>query len=411
MPTIAAIQDAQQRIRTTARTTPCVPSDYLSKVTGARVWLKLENRQLTGSFKVRGALNKLAQLSAAERRAGVVAASAGNHAQAVAYAARCHDLRAVIVMPETAPLTKVRGTYDHGAQVVLHGANFEEAYSRAHELAQAHGYTLIHAFDDPAVIAGQGTIGLELLEQVPDLDTVVVPVGGGGLIAGIAVALKATRPQIEVIGVEAERMAAMQASLAAGSVQRLRPASTIADGICIAAVAEQTLALVREHVSRITTCTEDQIANAVMALLEREKLLAEGAGAAGVAALLNGPLAVSGKTVALIISGGNMDMSQLAVILERGLEADGRLARLLVVAPDRADSIAVLASLAADHHANIVEINENRHLGEVEMGEVEIELTLETRGHGHLHELRDAIRARGFAVRGTSPGAAPGYNT
>jgi len=398
--TLDDIRAARERIAEGVPATPCRRSHRLSGHCAAQVWLKLENLQLTGSFKERGALNKMLMLGDAQRAAGVIAASAGNHAQAVAHAARLLGIRATIVMPETAPLTKVRGTQAFGAEVVLHGASYGEAFERANALEREHGYTFIHAFDDPAVIAGQGTIGLELLEQIPDLDVAVVPVGGGGLIAGVAVAIKALRPQVRIVGVQTERMPAMHRSLAAGHVEALRSASTIADGISIARVGTHTFPIIQRHVESVHIVSEDAIASAIMRLLEGDKTLAEGAGAVGVASLYDGQIALDADArVGVVISGGNIDMTRLAVVLERGLESDGRIANLEVVVPDTPGSIAALASAVAGQRANILHIYQTRHIGEVELGEIEVELSLETKGHEHVAAIVEAIQAKGFRVR------------
>ena len=357
MITLADIQAARQRIGDAVFTTPCARAEILSELMGCEVFLKLENLQMTGSFKERGSLNKILQLTAAQKKAGVITASAGNHAQGVAHAAKLCGIPAVIVMPETAPLAKLRGTREFGAKIVLHGSGYDEAYEKALQLQASQGYTFIHAFDDPQVIAGQGTIGLELLEQVPAMDLVVVPVGGGGLIAGIAIAIKTLRPEVRLIGVETGRMPAMLQSITAGGIQRLQGASTLADGIAVARVGRHTLPIVDRYVSDIVTVNEEQIATAIMLLLEREKTLAEGAGATGFAALYSQRIAdIAGKKVVVVISGGNIDLTLLAKILERGMESDGRLARLKVIAPDRPRSIAAIAALLTEQHAGILQI-------------------------------------------------------
>lgn len=380
--------------------TPCARSETLSELLGCDLYLKLENLQITGSFKERGALNKILQLAPVQKAAGVIAASAGNHAQGVAHVARKYSIPATIVMPETTPLAKIHGTRALGATIVLYGSSYDEAYDKAVELQQQQGSTLIHAFDDTAIIAGQGTIGLELLQQVPDMDMAVVPVGGGGLIAGIALAIKQSCPEVKIIGVEAERMPAMQTSLASGKPERLRFANTIADGISVARVGKHTLPLVKDYVSDIVTVTEEQIALAIMTLLEQEKTLSEGAGAVGFAALRYNKIEqIKGKKVVVIISGGNIDMTMLARILERGLESDGRLARIRVVVPDKPGNIAELAELIAEHHANILEISQNRSFSDVELGETEVELLLEARDWQHVNAITDAIRKHGYLVK------------
>lgn len=397
--TLADIEAARTRIGSAVPVTPCRRSHRLSRHCGFEVLLKLENLQFTGSFKERGALNKLLQLSAEQRAAGVIAASAGNHAQAVAHTARTLGVRATIVMPETAPLTKIRGTQAFGAEVVLYGASYASAFERARAIEKDRDMTFIHAFDDAAVIAGQGTIGLELLEQVPGLDAVVVPVGGGGLIAGIAAAIKATRPEVRIVGVQTERMPAMRESLAAGHITPLRSTNTIADGISIAHVGKHTFPLVQRYVDEVRVVSEDAIASAVMHLLEGDKTLAEGAGAVGVAALYDGQIALpSGARVAVVVSGGNIDMTRLSVLIERGLESEARIVHLEVVVPDTPGSIAALAAAVAEQRANILQIYQTRHIGEVELGEIEVTLSLETKGHTHVGEIVEAIRAKNFRI-------------
>jgi threonine dehydratase len=397
---LADIEAARRRIRDSVFVTPCTRAEILSELIGCEVFLKLENLQMTGSFKERGSLNKILQLSAKQMQAGVITASAGNHAQGVAHAAKLSNIPAVIVMPETTPLAKIRGTREFGAEIVLYGSGYDEAYEKALQLQASEGYTFIHAFDDPQVIAGQGTIGLELLEQLPDMDVVVVPIGGGGLISGIATAIKEQRPEVRMIGVEASRIPAMQESITAGAVQRLEGTNTLADGIAVAKVGLHTLPIVDRYVSDIVTVSEEQIATAIMLLLEREKTLVEGAGATGFAALYSNRIRdIAGKKVVVIISGGNIDLTLLSKILERGMESDGRLARLKVVVPDRPRSIARVATLVADQHAGILQISQNRSVSEVKLEETEVELLLETRGLDHVEEICRVLRDEGFAVK------------
>ncbi len=400
MVALTDIQAARQRIGDAIFATPCTRAEILSELIGCEVFLKLENLQMTGSFKERGSLNKILQLTDEQRAAGVITASAGNHAQGVAHAARLCHIAAVIVMPETTPLAKIRGTREFGAEIMLYGDSYDAAYAKALQLQAEAGYTFIHAFDDPQIIAGQGTIGLELLEQVPELDVVVVPIGGGGLISGIATAIKTQRPEVRIIGVEASRMPAMQQSITAGVIQTLSGANTLADGIAVARVGTHTLPIVDRYVSDIVTVDEEQIATAIMLLLEREKTLVEGAGATGFAALYCDRIKdIAEKKVVVVISGGNIDLTLLSKILERGMEADGRLARLKVIVPDRPRSIARVASLVADQHAGILQISQNRSVSEVKLQETEIELLLETRGLEHVEEIRHALRDAGFAVK------------
>jgi threonine dehydratase len=396
----AQIEEAGERLRDRVLLSPCPRFEHLSQLTGADVYIKLENLQITGSFKVRGALNTLLQLGAEQRARGVVAASAGNHAQAVAYGAKLLHIHATIVMPETTPLIKIEGTRAYGANIVLAGQNYDEAFLVAQAIQQDKGLCLIHAFDDERVIAGQATIGLELLQQLPDLDAVIVPVGGGGLIAGIASAIKEGKPDIEVIGIEADRLPAMRDSLAAGNPLLLSAKSTIADGIAVSRVGLLTLPIAQHCIDAMDTVSENEIAHAILYLLEREKTLAEGAAAVGIAALYNQHFPdLRGKKVAVIISGGNIDMTRLSLILERGLEAEHRIVHIIVVMPDTPASVAELADLAREHGAKIINIESNHQFGEVELGEVELAISLETKGLEDVEALLAAIRSRGYVVR------------
>ncbi len=399
MITLDDILKARRRIRASLSDTPVLRAHRLSRLFGCDVFLKLENLQMTGSFKVRGALSKMLVLTEREREAGVIAASAGNHAQGVAYAAQRLGIPATIVMPETAPLAKVQGTRAFGAEVVLAGTGYDAAYARAVELQAQGGATFIHAFDDPAVIAGQGSIGLEVLEQLGDFDAIVLPVGGGGLIGGVATAIKAQRPGIRVCGVQAARIPGMQASLAAGRIAQLPAAATLADGIAVARVGEHTFPQAQAHVDTVVAVEEEEIARAIMTLLEHEKLLAEGAGAVGVAALAAGALPeLAGKRVVVVVSGGNIDTIDLTKIIERGLEQDGRLATLRVVVPDKPGAIAEVAAVVARERANVLQVMQHRSAAVVGLREAEIDFTLETRGHEHVAEIVSALRAAGCRV-------------
>ena len=399
MITLADIEAARQLIQDGVNVTPCKYSEPLSRLTGCELSLKLENLQKTGAYKVRGALNKIRSLSAEQRAAGVIAASAGNHAQGVARAAQLMGMRAVIVMPETTPLAKIRGTLAFGAEIVLHGSGYDEACGKALELQQEHGYTFIHAFDDPLVIAGQGTIGLELLEQAPEMDVIVAPVGGGGVIAGIAVAVKQIRPEVRIVGVETALLPAMQASLEAGRITPLPAAKTLADGISVSVVGSNTFPIAREYVEEIVTVTEEEIANAVLTLLEREKTLAEGAGAVSFAAVQHGKIKdIAGKNVVVLVTGGNIDMTLLSRIIERGLETDGRLAWLRVVVPDKPGSIAEITSIIAGHGANISDLSQSRPASDVQLGQAEVELRLETRGREQMEAIVASLRKTGLKV-------------
>lgn len=393
---LAAIEAARQRLKGAIYETPCPASQTLSELTGTHCYVKLENLQMTGSFKERGAANLLLQLDAAERGRGVVTASAGNHGLAVAFHAARLGMPATIVMPEWAPLIKVTSARRHGADVHLHGANFDEAYARARELADARGFVFVHPFDDDRVIAGQGTLGLELLEQRPELDAVLVAVGGGGLIAGLSLALKSRRPDVRVIGVEADALPAMQRSLEAGQRVTLPPAPTIADGIAVRQVGERPLALARRYVDSVVTVSEEELANAVLLLLEIEKTVVEGAGAAPLAALVNRPLGLDGAHVVLVLSGGNIDVTMLSRIIERGLVKDGRLVRLGVLVRDRPGELARLAALIAEERANVLHIEHDRAFSAAPIGDTEVELTLETSGRAQIERILARLDAAGY---------------
>jgi threonine dehydratase len=398
------IQSALARIRHSIGISPCTHSETFSEIAGNSIFLKLENRQRTGAYKERGALNKLLSLTSEERSRGVIAASAGNHAQAVAYHATRLGIRAKIVMPLATPLIKVSATRGYGGDVALHGANYDEAYEEAVRLSAHDGLTFVHAFNDDTVIAGQGTLGLELLEQQPDLEAVVVPVGGGGLIAGLSCALKETNPRIQVIGVQPARLPSLKLALAEGKPVTLPSAVTIADGIAVRRTGERTLPLIQKYVDDLVTVEEEEIANAVLLLLEREKVLAEGAGAAAVAALVNRRIPAlynsatgeSDKKIIAIVSGGNIDVTLLARIIERGLVKDGRLVRLRVHLPDYPGALHRLTGILAQHRANIVETSYDRAYHNVNLGDTAIDVTMETRGPGHIAELISALGANGY---------------
>jgi threonine dehydratase len=394
---LSDIQIALARIRADIRVSPCTPSETFSGLTQNSIFLKLDNQQRTGAFKERGALNKLLTLTPEERSRGVIAASAGNHAQGVAYHAGRHGIKARIFMPLPTPLTKVSATRAYGADVILHGANYDEAYGKATENAREDRLTLIHAFDDDAVIAGQGTIGLEILDQHRDIDMVVVPIGGGGLIGGIACAVKEMKPSVKVFGVQPARIPSMKAAVAEGKPVTLDAAKTIADGIAVRRAGERTLPLVQKYVDDIVTVEEEEIANAILLLLEHEKTLAEGAGAAALAAMLNRKLCVTGRRAVVLVCGGNIDVTLLSRIIERGLVKDGRLVRLRVHLPDYPGALHRLTGLLADKRANIVETAYDRAYHGVNLGDTAIDITMETRGPEHIAELLSALSAAGYA--------------
>ncbi|HZH04391.1 MAG TPA: threonine ammonia-lyase [Myxococcaceae bacterium] len=400
MVTLDDIREAQRRISGRVYLTPCPSTDHFVDEVGCRMlYMKLENLQRTGSFKERGALNKMLTLTEAERRRGVIAASAGNHAQGVAFHAGRLGIDAVIVMPERTPLIKVSATRGYGAEVVLHGNSFDDAYGEATRLQAEQDRVFIHPFDDPHVIAGQGTIGLELFEQVPDMEMVIVSIGGGGLIAGVGCALKTLNPKIQVIGVQTEKLPSMQASVAAGQVVQLPGATTLAEGVAVKRPGDQTFAMVQKYVDAIVTVDEEEIANAILRLLEQDKTVVEGAGALPLAALLNGKVpAARGKNVAAILCGGNIDVNLVSRIIDRGLVKDGRLMRLTVMMSDRPGALAAFVGAIAEQGANVVEIHHNRAFLKGPLAEAQVKVTLETRGRAHITELLDALSARGWAV-------------
>ncbi|HZS37671.1 MAG TPA: threonine ammonia-lyase [Polyangia bacterium] len=388
MITIHDIERARARIKDSIYVSPCAHSETFSQLTGNKVYFKLDNLQMTGSFKERGALNKILTLTDEEKRRGVIAASAGNHAQGVSYHATRNQLRATIVMPQAAPLFKVTRTREYGAEVVLHGASYDEAYEEAWRRREAEGLTFIHAFDDDAVMAGQGSIGLELLEQNPFLEAVLVPIGGGGLISGIAVAMKETNPRIQIIGVQTARLPSMRRALDEQAPVTLPAATTIADGIAVRKAGARTLPVVAKYVDDVVTVDEEEIANAILLLLEREKTVAEGAGAVGLAALVQHKTQLRGKKVAVIVGGGNIDVNLLSRIIERGLVKDGRLVRLRVRIPDHPGALHKLTGLIATVRANILDVHHNRAFSRVDLGETSVDVTLETRGPDHIADLK-----------------------
>jgi threonine dehydratase len=396
---IADVREARERVRETSRHTPLDYSHTYSEMTGAEVHLKLENFQRTGSFKIRGATNRVETLSPAQREAGVVTASAGNHAQGVALAATRSGVDAKIVMPEHAPISKVKATRGYGAEVVLHGADYNEAAERAHEIERAEDRTYVHAFDDEAVMAGQGTIGLEILEDCPEVDTVVVPIGGGGLISGIATAIKAERPETRVVGVQAEGASSVAPSLEKGEIHELDGVDTIADGIATRRVGEKTFEVIRERVDEVVTVADADIAMAITYLLERSKTLVEGAGAVSLAALLSGAIDHDeGEVIVPALCGGNIDLNTLTTVVMRGLVETGRYLKIRTVLKDRPGSLEGLLEVVADMQANIYAVRHDRTSREIGMSDTEIELDLETRGPDHVEELLAAIREGGYEV-------------
>jgi len=389
---------AADRVHEMARHTPLEYSHMFSKMTGAEIHLKLETFQRTGAFKIRGAANRMGTLSPAEKEAGVVTASAGNHAQGVSLAASRAGVDAKIVMPEHAPVSKVKATEYYGGEVVLHGIDYDEAETRAHEIAGEEGRTYVHAFDDPDVMAGQGTIGLEIAEDCPEVDTVVVPIGGGGLISGVATAIKG-QTDARVIGVQAEGASSVAASLAKGERETLDSVETIADGIAVRRVGELPFEVIRERVDEVVTVSDSEIAVALLYALEREKVLLEGAGAVSLAAVLEGAFDYEdGETVVPLLCGGNIDMNTLTTVLMRGLVETGRYCKIRTVLKDRPGSLLRLSELLAEHRVNIYGVHHDRTSRDIAMDDAEIELDLETRGEDHVADLLEALEAEGYEV-------------
>ncbi len=397
------IRAAAARIGGTLKQTPCLRSQTLSEMVGAEIWLKFENLQFTASFKERGALNKLLQLDADARQRGVIAMSAGNHAQGVAYHAKGLGIPATIVMPSITPFNKVRHVRGHGARVVLHGETLAEAATRAHELAAAENLTFVHPYDDLAIIAGQGTVALEMLQQAPELDTLVVPVGGGGLIAGMAIAAHGLKPDLQIYGVESELYTAMFQQLHDQPVQV--GGISIAEGISVRDIGKAPMAVARQLVRDVLIAREADIERAIVALAEIEKTVAEGAGASGLAALLAHKDVFKGRKVGLVITGGNIDTRLLASVLMRGLVRDGRLARIIVTTDDAPGRLAKAAGIIGSAGVNIVEVAHQRLFTLASAKSTEIEFVVEARDRDHLAELLDALAQAGLNARLLDPSA------
>jgi threonine dehydratase len=401
--TIEDVRAARGRFVAGTRRTPLLPSVTLSRRFGAEIRLKAESLQHTGSFKIRGAANRIAALTDDERGRGVIAASAGNHAQGVAVAAAAHGVQATIVMPRTTPIAKVQATRDYGGEVVLHGDSYQDAFEEAERLAQARGLTIIRAFDDPLVVAGQGTVGLEIIEDWPEVNMVLVPAGGGGLAAGVAIAVKAANAGARVYAVQSAAAPGIERSLAAGHSVSVPPGPTIAEGIAVAAPGEVTFPLLQRYLDGVVTVGEDDIAEAMVLLLERSKLVVEGAGAAGVAAIGSGAVDVTGRRVAVVLSGGNVDINMVARVVEHGLTRAGRYLHLTIGLDDKPGQLAALSALIADTGANILSVAHQRFGIDLAVGRVQVSMLLEVRNHEHAGSVRDALIAGGFA-RGSESG-------
>jgi threonine dehydratase len=399
---LADVQKAHELLKGTVRHTPMKRSGTLGALTGGEVHLKLENFQLTGSFKVRGALNKLHSLTPNERRSGVVAASAGNHAQGVAYAARKAGVKCDIFMPEEATLAKVVATKGYGATVHLIGKDYQEAYENALKFQAAHHSTYVHAFDDPAIIAGQGTLGLEIVQDLPEVDTVLVPIGGGGLISGVATALKGLKPSVRVIGVQAAGASTIAPSLQKGSPVSLDTVETMADGIAVRNVGKLTWDIIRERVDQVVTVQESEIAAAILFLLERTKVVAEGAGAVTLAAVMHRRVELKGATACAVVSGGNIDMTLVSRIIRMGLVKEGRIAVVRATISDRPGGLAEFLTQLAKLKASVIDLHHDRHRPGMSLNRTGVEVHVETRGPEHIEEIRRALAASGYDAQVTA---------
>jgi len=395
MLTLEMIQEAREALSGIARRTPLDPAPKLGK----DVYIKAENLQLTGAFKLRGAYNKIRSLTKEEAERGVIACSAGNHAQGIALSAAKLGIRSVICMPAGAPISKVEATRAYGAQVVLVPGVYDDAAKEAERLSREHGYTFAHPFNDPLVMAGQGTIGLEILEQLPEAEQIVVPIGGGGLISGVARAVKGKKPSCRVVGVQAAGAPSMYLSLRSGKPMELPSVSTIADGIAVKRPGDLTFELCREYVDEVVTVTEDEIASAILALMEEQKTVAEGAGAASVAACMFGKIRTGGRKTVCLVSGGNVDVTTLSRIITRGLTKAGRLVNLTTRVADKPGSLLQMLQVVSDNGANIIRVNHNREDKDSDVGTCVVTMVLETRDSRHAEALQLELATRGYLMQ------------
>ena len=396
MLTLEMIQDAQKALKGIARRTPL---DAASKIAD-NLYIKAENLQLTGAFKIRGAYNKIRSLTPEEAAKGVIACSAGNHAQGIALSATKLGIKSIICMPAGAPISKVEATRNYGAEVVLVPGVYDDAAKEAARLAEEKGYTFAHPFNDPAVIAGQGTIGLEILEQLPEVEQIIVPIGGGGLISGVACAVKSIRPSCRVIGVQAEGAASMAASQNAGEPVELPTVSTIADGIAVKRPGDLTFKMCQKYVDEIVTVTEDEIAAAILALMEGQKTVAEGAGATTVAACMFGKVDISEKKTVCVVSGGNVDVTTLSRIITKGLTKSGRIAEITTKVVDKPGSLIQVLQVVSGCGANILSVNHEREAKDSDVGACLVTMVLETRNEAHVEEIKAALQEKGYSLLG-----------
>ncbi len=397
--TFDMIKEAAETIKGSVKRTQIIECPTMEKLTGNKVFFKLENLQKTGSFKVRGALNKIMHLTEEEKARGVIASSAGNHAQGVALGATNLGIKSTIVMPGTAPLSKVMATRGYGAEVVQVGTVYDDAYKKACEIQAETGATFLHPFDDPYVIAGQGTIGMEIIEDLENVDMVIVPIGGGGIASGIAKAVKSLKPSVKVVGVEAENAASMLEAVKQGCPCTIKTTPTIADGIAVARAGELTCEMIRDYVDEIVTVSEDDIARAILFLMEKGKVVAEGAGATPVAALLAGKIKEQGQNICCVISGGNSDINMIERIINKALILEGRKAEFNVVVPDRAGELFKVLQVLADKKANILRINQSMYKTGIKINNQVAKIVIECANAEHRNEIAVAIREAGFELR------------
>lgn len=397
--TLQDIQRAYAKIKEVVLETPLKRSNYLSDFFSKNIYLKMENLQNTGAFKVRGASNKLFSLTRTQRKKGVIAASAGNHAQGVAYQAKKLGIHATIVMPENTPMVKVLATKGYGAKVILKGKDYDEAYRQAKKIQRKTHAAFVHAYEDPYVIAGQGTIALEILNKKPDVEALIVPVGGGGLISGIAIAAKSINPKIKVIGVQAKGSCSMAQSFKLGRAIQLKSGKTMAEGIDSKKTSPYTLGFIKKYVDNIVTVTDEEIAESIVQLLEKTKTLVEGAGAVTLASLLSGKLKLKEKNIVCVLSGGNIDVTTLSHILERGLVEEGRMVRVSVTLDDKPGALHYLTGILSDLKANIMQVSHDRSLLKLAYGKTKVLLTLETRGQNHIKEVLHKLKTSGYIAQ------------
>jgi len=399
MITLKDIEQAKDRLQNVIQKTPLAYAPVLSKLLDSNIYLKKENLQITGSFKIRGAFNKLATLTKEEKSCGVVAASAGNHAQGIAYSANYFDIKATIVMPEATPLTKVSGVRSHGAEVILHGASYDEAYEYALTYAKDNNSTFVHPYADDTVIAGQGTLALEILEQLDNIDIILIPIGGGGLITGMATVIKELKPSVKIVGVVASGANAMKQSFDSYEIKTVSKVKTIADGIAVKNVMPKMYDYVKNIVDEIVEVNDNEIANAILTLMEKQKIIVEGAGATPLAAILHNKIDVKDKNIVLPLSGGNIDVSMLSLIIEKGLVKSARKMNLIITLMDKPGTLKKLTNVFEQVDANIVQIDYDRDSVSLDFGEANITIALETKGQAHQEELKEQLTKNGYSFK------------